>query len=331
MNIHAFPHSHQPGLRSLTGRVDSQREKLEAAAEQFEALFLQQILKQMRKAGDVLSADNPMRSRDLDTMRDLYDEALADSLATRGQTGIRDMLVAQLGGSQPLMDEERLSRLHDEPLPQSATSAFQPVLAAWRRGVDQVTEAWEQGSASFQRLVGSVIRHESAGRVDAVSPKGARGLMQLMPGTAREVAAELGIAYSETRLVSDSDYNRRLGSAYLSRMLDRYDGNEALAVAAYNAGPGRVDQWLDSIGDPRSGRLSEAEWIERIPFAETRNYTRSILLDIRGAQWTQMPGSLNSGAAAVALSEQRPDAQIGSARSPAFAQPIRIDTKEPAS
>src|SRR5690554_2727894 len=306
MNIHAFPHSHQSGLRSLTGRVDSQREKLEAAAEQFEALFLQQILKQMRKAGDVLSADNPMRSRDLDTMRDLYDEALADSLATRGQTGIRDMLVAQLGGSQP-------------------------VLAAWRRGVDQVTEAWEQGSASFQRLVGSVIRHESAGRVDAVSPKGARGLMQLMPGTAREVAAELGIAYSETRLVSDSDYNRRLGSAYLSRMLDRYDGNEALAVAAYNAGPGRVDQWLDSIGDPRSGRLSEAEWIERIPFAETRNYTRSILLDIRGAQWTQMPGSLNSGAAAVALSEQRPDAQIGSARSPAFAQPIRIDTKEPAS
>lgn len=333
MNIHAFPQSPQ-GLRTLAGRGDPQRQQLEAAAEQFEALFLQQILKQMRKAGDVLSADNPMRSRDLDTMRDLYDEALADSMASRGQTGIRDMLVQQLSGQQPVDEELRLSRIHDEPLPQSTVKAFQPVLSGWRRGMDHLAGAWEQGSAAFQRLVGSVIRHESAGRIDAVSPKGAQGLMQLMPDTAREVAAELGLPFSETRLVTDGDYNKRLGSSYLSKMLDRYQGSEALAIAAYNAGPGRVDQWLQSLGDPREGRLSEADWVERIPFSETRNYTRSILRDIRPDANMQRPSAqLNPQRDPVALNDQIAAVQASetSRYSPAFAQSIRIETKEPAS
>lgn len=74
------------------------RDRLEVVSEQFEALFLQQILKQMRKAGDVLTADNPMRSRELDIMHDFYDEAIAESLAQRKQTGIADMLVQQLSG-----------------------------------------------------------------------------------------------------------------------------------------------------------------------------------------------------------------------------------------
>lgn len=331
MNIHAFPQPHQSGLRTLSAPVDARRQQLEAAAEQFEALFLQQILKQMRKAGDVLAADNPMRSRDLDTMRDWYDEALADSLASRGQTGIRDMLVAQLGGAQPVIDEERLSRLYDEPLPQTSAGAFQPVLGLWRRGTEQLAGVWQHGSARFQQLVGSVIRHESGGRVDAISPKGARGLMQLMPDTAREVAAQLGIAYNDARLVNDGDYNRRLGSAYLGSMLDRYAGSEALALAAYNAGPGRVDQWLEVIGDPRNGHLSEAEWVERIPYDETRNYTRSILRDMRAGQWAHTSASLNPGGDTVALSQHRVVGQVSSAGSPAFAQPIRIDSKEPES
>lgn len=332
MNIHAFPQSAQ-GLRTLADRVDPQRQQLEAAAEQFEALFLQQILKQMRKAGDVLSADNPMRSRDLDTMRDLYDEALADTLSSRGQTGIRDMLVQQLSGQQGA-DEVRLAQMHGEPLPSSSAGAFQPVLAVWRRSVDQLAGAWEQGSAAFQRLVSSVIRHESGGRVDAVSPKGARGLMQLMPDTAREVAAELGIPFSEARLATDGDYNKRLGSTYLNNMLARYQGSEVLAVAAYNAGPGRVDQWLQKLGDPRDGQLSEAEWVERIPFTETRNYTRSILRDIRPGEEMGPPSAqLNPERNTVALSDQMAAVQVGdtSRGSPAFAQSIRIETKEPAS
>lgn len=333
MNIHAFPQSPQ-GLRTLADRGDPRRQQLEAAAEQFEALFLQQILKQMRKAGDVLSADNPMRSRDLDTMRDLYDEALADTMASRGQTGIRDMLVQQLSGQQEVDDELRLARIHDEPLPQSSVGAFQPVLNSWRRGIDHLAGAWEQGSAAFQRLVGSVISHESGGRIDAVSPKGARGLMQLMPDTAREVAAELGIPFSEARLATDGDYNKRLGSTYLSNMLERYQGSEVLAVAAYNAGPGRVDQWLQRLGDPRDGQLSEAEWVERIPFSETRNYTRSILRDIRpDANMSRPSAQLNPERDTVALSDQMAAVQTSetSRHSPAFAQSIRIETKEPAS
>ena len=152
-------------------------------------------------------------------------------------------------------------------------------MAAWW---EQIERVWTEGSKAFQRLVDSVIRHESGGRVDAVSPVGARGLMQLMPDTAREIAGRTG-APGESRLVRDGDYNRQLGSAYLNKMLDRYAGSEVLALAAYNAGPGRVDQWLQRFGDPRTSQVAEADWVERIPFAETRNYTRSILRDIRQA------------------------------------------------
>ncbi|SDT24422.1 soluble lytic murein transglycosylase [Halopseudomonas xinjiangensis] len=339
MNVHSFSHA-QHGLRTLTGAPDPQRQKLEAAAEQFEALFLQQILKQMRKAGDVLSADNPMRSRDLDTMRDLYDEALADSMSSRGQTGIRDMLVKQLSGQQSATDEVDAAHMQASSLPRSASGAFQPLADTWRRGVDQISDIWERGSASFQNLVASVIKHESGGRVDAVSPKGARGLMQLMPDTAREMAAKLGIPYSESRLASDGDYNKRLGTAYLNNMLDRYQGSEVLALAAYNAGPGRVDQWLQTVGDPRGKQITEAEWIERIPFSETRNYTRSIMRDLReqaSQSLQQKPGAadagsvinqperLNNSSDMVAFNTQRTVA------SAAFAQPIRIETKESAS
>lgn len=340
MNVHSFSHA-QHGLRTSTGAPDPQRQKLEAAAEQFEALFLQQILKQMRKAGDVLSADNPMRSRDLDTMRDLYDQTLADSMSSRGQTGIRDMLVTQLSGQQSAGAVVNGAQMQATELPRSAAgAAFQPLAETWRRGVDQLSTMWERGSASFQNLVASVIKHESGGRVDAVSPKGARGLMQLMPDTAREMAAKLGIPYSESRLASDGDYNKRLGTAYLNNMLDRYQGSEVLALAAYNAGPGRVDQWLQTVGDPRGKQITEAEWIERIPFSETRNYTRSILRDLREQASHSLPhtsGSadagpvinqperFNNGRDMVAFNTQRAVA------SPAFAQPIRIETRESAS
>lgn len=333
MNIHHFPHS-QSSLRTLTGRADPQREKLEAAAEQFEALFLQQILKQMRKAGDVLSADNPMRSRDLDTMRDLYDQVLADSMSAQGQTGIRDMLVQQLAGEQG-GGAVHPGQMHAAPLPRASGGAFQPVVQAWRQGVDQLTHAWERGSAAFQNLVASVVKHESGGQVDAVSPRGARGLMQLMPGTAQDMAAQLGIPYSETRLLHDSEYNKRLGSAYLTNMLERYDGSEALALAAYNAGPGRVDEWLKTLGDPRNKQISEAEWVEKIPYSETRNYTRSILQDIRPAAAPNLQtGQFNNMSGVVAFREHEATAaHVGEAmrQSPAFAQLVRIETKEPAS
>lgn len=152
--------------------------------------------------------------------------------------------------------------------------------AVRKRMADGIVDAlWNDGSTGGDGLVAALIQNESGGNPDAVSSKGARGLMQLMPDTAREVAGELGLPYDEQRLTSDPNYNMTLGKAYLQKMLQRYDGNEALAVAAYNAGPGSVDEWLKTHGDPRTGQVSVADWVNRIPFAETRAYTAKVLSD----------------------------------------------------
>ena len=125
-------------------------------------------------------------------------------------------------------------------------------------------------------LSGPVIWRESRGNPKAVSPKGARGLMQLMPGTARQVARDLGIAYDPAKL-DDPEYNQRLGEEYLRQMLERYDGNVAMALAAYNAGPGRVDEWIKKNGDPRTGAITVSQWVANIPIQETREYVPAVL------------------------------------------------------
>lgn len=125
-------------------------------------------------------------------------------------------------------------------------------------------------------VVHAVTRQESQFAQNAISHAGARGLMQLMPGTAREQAGKLGIEYEFTRLTSDPAYNVLLGDAYFRRMLANY-GSYPLAAAAYNAGPGNVNRWLRSIGDPRTGAVDWVEWIERIPLSETRGYVQHVL------------------------------------------------------
>ncbi|NNU79548.1 lytic transglycosylase domain-containing protein [Halovulum dunhuangense] len=123
----------------------------------------------------------------------------------------------------------------------------------------------------------AVARQESELNPLAVSPVGARGLMQLMPRTAQKVAGDLGLEYSLGRLTADPGYNARLGTQYLAEMLGRYNGSYLLAAAAYNAGPGRVDQWLAELGDPRLPGADPIDWIERIPFSETQNYVMRVL------------------------------------------------------
>ncbi len=126
-------------------------------------------------------------------------------------------------------------------------------------------------------LVHALIRQESAFDRNALSPAGARGLMQLMPGTARETAGKIGMNYFSVDSLSDPDQNIRLGSAYLKRLIDRYDGSYPLALAAYNGGPGRVDKWVQEFGDPRTGDVDILDWIEQIPVSETRNYVQRVL------------------------------------------------------
>jgi soluble lytic murein transglycosylase len=126
-------------------------------------------------------------------------------------------------------------------------------------------------------LAMAVARQESELNPRAASDAGARGLMQLMPATAKGVAEAVGLRYDVDRLVEDPNYNARLGTAYLARMLQRYRGSYVLAVAAYNAGPGRVDQWIEANGDPREREVDGVVWIESIPFSETRNYVMRVL------------------------------------------------------
>lgn len=126
-------------------------------------------------------------------------------------------------------------------------------------------------------LIHAIIRQESAFDQKALSPAGARGLMQLMPGTAKETAAKAGIVHQQDWLTSRPDHNIRLGSLYIKKMLKRFDNSYPLAIAAYNAGPSRVNQWIKEIGDPRTGAVDMIDWIELIPVPETRNYVQRVL------------------------------------------------------
>jgi len=131
-------------------------------------------------------------------------------------------------------------------------------------------------AAIDKAAVYAVARQESNFNAAAISRVGARGLMQLMPGTAKEVAQKTGQAYSPARL-NDPAYNAHLGSTYLASQLDRYDGSLVLAAAAYNAGAGNVNKWLKTFGDPRDKAVDPVSWIEAIPFVETRKYTQRVL------------------------------------------------------
>lgn len=123
----------------------------------------------------------------------------------------------------------------------------------------------------------AIARQESKFDVDAVSRSGARGLMQLMPATAKETARRVGVSYSTSKLTRDAAYNVLLGSTYLAAQLKRFDGSLVLAAAAYNAGGGNVNKWIKSFGDPRSSKIDPVSWIEAIPFVETRKYTQRVL------------------------------------------------------
>ena len=142
-----------------------------------------------------------------------------------------------------------------------------------RDGLPQVPHV----AATDLAAVYAVARQESKFDFDVISAAGARGLMQLMPGTAKEVAQRLGMSYSPARLTGDPDYNATLGAAYLSRQLARYDNSLVLAAAAYNAGGGNVNKWVDWFGNPSHGGVDPVLWIELIPFAETRNYVQRVV------------------------------------------------------
>lgn len=126
-------------------------------------------------------------------------------------------------------------------------------------------------------LVLAIIRQESEFNAKAHSAAGARGLMQLLPVTAKRLAKRQKIPFDADKLTSDPTYNIQLGAALLDRLLKKYHGSIVLAVAAYNAGATRVDRWIARHGNPRSRRIDVLDWIVRIPYGETRDYVRKVL------------------------------------------------------
>jgi soluble lytic murein transglycosylase len=133
-------------------------------------------------------------------------------------------------------------------------------------------------SGSGKALAYAIARQESEFNVGAVSSAGARGLLQLMPGTAKQLAKKAGLTFSQDRLTSDAGYNATLGAAFLGEQLDRFGGSYVLTFAGYNAGPNRATQWVAKYGDPRGKDIDAVvDWIERIPYTETRSYVQRVM------------------------------------------------------
>ncbi|WP_170783048.1 lytic transglycosylase domain-containing protein [Ruegeria lacuscaerulensis] len=124
----------------------------------------------------------------------------------------------------------------------------------------------------------AIARRESEFDPVVISGAGARGLMQVMPATAQNVARNLGIlsGHKTSSLTSDWQYNAKLGANYLSGLAEDFNGNVVMMAAGYNAGPGRPISWMERYGDPRAGEIDVVDWIETIPFSETRNYVMRV-------------------------------------------------------
>jgi soluble lytic murein transglycosylase len=137
------------------------------------------------------------------------------------------------------------------------------------------------GDPMERAIVHAIARQESAFEPTAVSHAGARGLMQMMPATARETARRASLPFDWPRLGKDARYSAQMGAAHLADLLKDWRGSYILTFAAYNAGSGNVKKWIDAYGDPRRPEVDAIDWVERIPFYETRNYVQRVMENLQ--------------------------------------------------
>ncbi|HEY7643676.1 MAG TPA: lytic transglycosylase domain-containing protein [Hyphomicrobiales bacterium] len=135
----------------------------------------------------------------------------------------------------------------------------------------------DEGQSIDPALVHALTRQESEFNPQTVSAAGAVGLMQLLPSTAKMVAGWYDLKFEKNKLAADPGYNVSLGTSFLYKLINNYDGSYIMALAGYNAGPGRIRQWVQQFGDPRESTVDPIDWIERIPFNETHDYVHKIL------------------------------------------------------
>lgn len=140
---------------------------------------------------------------------------------------------------------------------------------------------WKQiGKPVEKALVFGLSRQESEFNPQAGSKAGAQGLMQLMPGTAKLIAKQYRIPYAQAKLKGDPAYNVKLGAAHLADLVEDFGGSYVLTLVAYNAGPRRAHEWVAEYGDPRAGQVDAIDWVESIPFLETRQYVQKVLQNV---------------------------------------------------
>lgn len=125
-------------------------------------------------------------------------------------------------------------------------------------------------------VVYAIARQESAFAPRAQSGAGAKGLMQMIDATAKRTAQQIGVAFDKSRLLDDPAFNAQLGAAHLGQLIADFRGSYIMTFAAYNAGPRRVKEWIEAYGDPRDPSIDPVDWVERIPFTETRNYVQRV-------------------------------------------------------
>jgi len=220
-------------------------------------------------------------------------------LQAAGQRGLATRFMVHLAGS---LDRDETGTLADLAL------ALDEPYAALLIAKDAAQRGWTIERAYYpvidlgvrdlpvpRELALSIARRESQFNPQVRSPAGAAGLMQLMPGTARDMARALNLPFSEGRLFSDPGFNATLGSAYLAKLIDQFGDNPVLVSAGYNAGPRRPLRWMEQNGDPRASGVDVVDWIEAIPFDETRNYVMRVAesIPIYRARLTGRAGSLN--------------------------------------
>lgn len=189
-------------------------------------------------------------------------EWLVNNAPTEGQIAVIMKIVGEIGDRQL---DAKISRIASKKNVFFVREKFQIVK--------------EVMNDEFAPLVHAIIKQESGFAQMAVSHVGALGFMQLMPGTAKLVAKELGVKYDQKKLTHDINYNVRLGSFYIKKLIDEFNGSEMLAIASYNAGPNATKRWINEFYDPRLEKDYNkiVDWIELITYSETRNYVQRII------------------------------------------------------
>jgi soluble lytic murein transglycosylase len=215
-------------------------------------------------------------------------------------------LIAQVGDQKDFesfafyLDDQLQTQLEHELLSQLAReqaytrTAVRSAKSGLRRGIvapesayplmDLPADARKAGRPE-PAVVLSITRQETEFDPRAISSAGARGLMQLMPATAKSTARIEGLPYEPRWLIEDPAYNVTLGAAHLEHLLEQWNGSYILTFAAYNAGPGNARRWIEENGDPRSSSVDAVDWVEMITFEETRNYVQRVLENVGVYRW----------------------------------------------